>query len=136
MPYKIYLSRDRRDVMKNNKGKHFWPAILIGALLASGETYAATAFIGGAKINRLMAHHEKFGLCMAQLNKKNNSLSCSEWVTFDCNGEFDGNSKTAANNMFNLAQLALVTGKTVRVAVDDTKKINGQCFATRIEAFR
>ena len=35
--------------------------------------------------------------------------------------------------MYDSAQLAFVTGRRVRVWVDDTRKHNGFCFVTRID---
>ena len=41
--------------------------------------------------------------------------------------------KSVANSMFSTAQLAYVTGDSVRVEVDDSVKLNGFCFARRID---
>ena len=54
-----------------------------------------------------------------------------KWVTFSCTGE--PTSKSSAMRLYDSAQLAFVRGRTVRIWVDDTKKHNGYCFASRID---
>jgi hypothetical protein len=114
----------------------FCAALLVGAIILPNETYAATGFVRSAKVSRVLAHHSDFGICAVELAKKNSSLDCSNWITFDCDGEFEGNTKAAANHKFNIAQLAWVTNKSVKVQITDNRKINGMCFANRIEVVR
>ena len=114
----------------------FCAALLAGAITFPSESHAASAFVGRAKVTKVLAHSSKFGMCMAELSKKSQSLNCSNWVTFDCNGDLEGNTKTAATRKFDIAQLALVTNKYVKLAVTDSKKINGICFADRIEVWK
>ena len=104
-------------------------------IFTASAVNAATGWVQNTKVTKVSSHHELFGGCMAYLSKKNTSLDCSQWITFDCTGELDGNTKSDGNRKFNSAQLALVTGNKVKVQVTDSKKINGQCFATRVDVF-
>jgi hypothetical protein len=77
----------------------------------------------------------KFGGCMAYLSvsPQESGLNCpaGRWVTMSCSGDLT--SKSNAMRLFDSAQLAFVTNKTVSVTVDDAKKHNGWCFAARID---
>ena len=89
------------------------------------------------RITRTLAAADgSFGGCMAALDvaPSDSGLNCpvgSRWVTFSCTGEHTATSD--ALRMFDSAQLAFVTGRKVRVWVDDTRKHNGHCFVTRID---
>ena len=67
------------------------------------------------------------------VSPSDSGLNCpvGKWVTFSCTGELT--SKSSAMRLYDSAQLAFVTGRTVRIWVDDTKKHNGYCFASRID---
>lgn len=114
------------------KVKSWAAGLMIGLLVVPQVALSATGYVSGT-VKRILASHDTYGYCMAQLSGKDDSLSCSQWVTFDCEGNFEGNTKTAANNKYSAAQLAMVARKRVVVYIDDSKKINGQCFATRID---
>ncbi len=77
----------------------------------------------------------KFGGCMAYLSvsPQESGLNCpaGSWVTMSCTGGLT--SKANGMRLFDSAQLAFVTEKTVSVTVDDAKKHNGWCFAARID---
>jgi hypothetical protein len=108
-------------------------ALVAGAITFPQTSFAAEAWINGAKVKVATATHDVWGNCAVKLTKEAGSLSCSKWVTFDCAGLLSGNSKAAGNRKFSQAQLAYVTQKTVRLLVTDDKKINGVCFASRID---
>lgn len=55
----------------------------------------------------------------------------AKWVTFSCSGVHT--SKSNALRMYDSAQLAFVTGRTVQLWVDDTRNHNGHCFVSRID---
>ena len=110
----------------------FATALIAAAVMFPQMSFAATANVK-ATVTQLLTSDGKFGECMALLSTQDDSLSCSRWVTFDCTASLSGNTKASASRKFNLAQLALVTGNRVFLVVDDSKKINGQCFATRID---
>ena len=71
--------------------------LLASALVFSQSSFAATGAVNGF-VKRILATHDTYGHCMALLTSKDDSLSCSAWVTFDCEGNFEGNTKAAANN--------------------------------------
>jgi hypothetical protein len=59
-------------------------------------------------------------------------LACGiNFVSFDCTGDFA--SRSQAQQKLSAAQLALVTGKQVRLVVDDSQTHNGYCFVRRID---
>jgi len=77
-----------------------------------------------------------YGGCMAYLAKPIStakpSLNCpSNWVSFSCDGTYA--PKDAAYLMYDQAQLAWATKRPVSVVIDDTKKHNGYCFASRLD---
>lgn len=76
-----------------------------------------------------------YGGCMARLSYdlSASGLACSKIVTFDCLNSVGTTSKSAAERMFAQAQLAMVAGRYVKLVVDDSVKVNGQCFAERID---
>lgn len=96
----------------------------------------ATTVSFEARITRTLSAAEGFGGCMAALDvsPSDSGLDCpvgGKWVTFSCTG--DHTSKLDALRSFDSAQLAFVTGRRVRVWVDDTRKHNGHCFVSRID---
>jgi hypothetical protein len=96
---------------------------------------ASTGWVVGT-VNRTLSDSLNFGGCMAQLSVPPVSagLDCKgNWVTFSCTGELG--PRDAANRSFETAQIALVSRANVAVLVNDAKKHNGYCFATRIDLF-
>ena len=84
----------------------------------------------------LSAADGNFGGCMVALSEapSDHGLNCPadrHWVTFSCSGTHA--SKAGAMRMLDSAQLAFVTGRPVRVWVDDSRTHNGFCFVTRID---
>lgn len=117
-----------------------WSKVTLGCALttlalAAEVALAAEAWVNSARVSRTIVDNEKYGGCMAYLSAKNNQLACSNWVTFDCEGLLEGNTKAIAKLKFDAAQLAFVTQNRVKVLIDDNRKINGQCFASRIVTF-
>ncbi|WP_200238525.1 hypothetical protein [Lamprobacter modestohalophilus] len=110
--------------------------ILSTALIAS-TTLAGTAVING-KVTRTLIHNDGgFGGCMAQLSVDPQAAlpACGgRWVTFSCTGDFT--DQVSAYRSMDQAQLALATDKNVMVIIDDTRRHNGFCFATRIDVMR
>ena len=90
-----------------------------------------------ARITRtLAAVDDAYGGCMVALDvsPSDSGLDCpvgAKWVTFSCSGEHA--TKAEALRMYDSAQLAFVTGRRVRVWVDDTRKHSGHCFVSRID---
>ena len=112
-------------------------AMLAALVLAVAPPISlATTLNFEARITRVLAvEGTKFGGCMAALSERpsREGLDCNagSWVTFHCAGEYV--SKSAAMRMFDTAQMAFLTERKVRVHVDDKRKYNGHCLATRID---
>ena len=113
----------------------FTAAALSMSVLLTMPAQATTEQVVAEVRRTLTVADESFGGCMVALSVSPSEmgLSCPEgkWVTFSCTGTYT--SKSSALRMYDSAQLAFVTGRTVRVWVDDTKKHNGHCFASRID---
>jgi hypothetical protein len=103
-------------------------------LLTAGNAWGATALVTG-NIERVMSlTGTLYGGCMALLDVEpaDAGLDCrSRWITFSCSGDFA--SRQDAQKNFELAQLAFVMEKPVRVAVRDNRTHNGFCYSYRIE---
>ena len=111
-------------------------AALAASVLLTTLAQGTTAVIADVEIRRtLTVADDRFGGCMVALSvsPSEEGLDCptTKWVTFSCTGTHT--SKSNALRMYDSAQLAFVTGRKVRVDVDDTKKHNGHCFVSRID---
>ena len=98
-----------------------------GSALGTNKTYKAN-------VTRTALHEDNFGVCMAKVtpSPSDKGLDCKPgWVSFSCSGDF--NSKEIGQQKFSAAQLALVTGDRVVIYVEDTRKHNGYCYASRID---
>ncbi len=107
--------------------------LVLFGLFSPGIALGAGALIT-ANVDRTLSDTENFGGCMAFLTAPIASvgLDCpGNWVSFSCTGDFA--PKDAALRNFDSAQIAMLTGASVRIAVFDDKKHNGNCFGRRIE---
>ena len=78
------------------------------------------------------------GGCMVKLAKApaEVGLVCDgPWVHFSCDGSI--NSQSEGYQKLEAAQLALVTGSSIKIKIDDDegKIIDGHCYASRIDNF-
>ena len=124
---------DKDEAMNTRRWIKRMAAGLAAALLAAPAS-ALTAEVAAEVRRTLTVADERFGGCMAALSvpPSEEGLDCqSRWVTFSCTGVHA--SKSSAQRMFDSAQMAFVTGRSVRVWVDDEKKHNGHCFAERVD---
>ena len=132
--------------MTKNRGRRArsFAALVAGLMLAAPlavPAYADKATFKATVLRTLVTAETnsngsaKFGGCMAYLSvsPQKSGLNCpaGSWVTMSCSGNLT--SKANAMRLFDSAQLAFVTNKTVSVTVDDSKKHNGWCFAARID---
>ena len=96
---------------------------------------AATMNIKATIGKTLTTTDDRFGGCMVWLSvsPSDEGMDCptGNWVTFSCSGEHA--SKSSALRMFDSAQMAFALNKNVIVTVDDEKKHNNWCFASRID---
>lgn len=111
-------------------------AVLSASILGPAVSWSEVVKIKGATVTKLLQDSANYGGCMARLsiNLVNEGLNCPNdpMVTFDCLGTLGG-AKSLGTTMFSSAQLAFVSGSTVDVFVNDSKKINGFCYAKRID---
>ena len=122
------------DRKRANLLKGFVVALLAAVPLAIPQ--ATTASFVANVTHTMAVAGEEFGGCMVLLDRspREEGLDCPEsaWVTFSCTGTH-ASSKAAAMRMLDSAQLAFVTGRKVRVWVDDARTHNGFCFVSRID---
>ena len=114
------------------KRKMIFIAVLV--MLASPVANATSAFVSGKVLRILVADEGRYGGCMAKLNTTIAATlpNCpGRWVTFSCSGDFT--TKDVAFRMLDMAQMAKALDKTLIVQVDDTKKHNGFCYASRTD---
>ena len=108
-------------------------AVLLG--LAPMAGHAAEARMSAAVVRTLASEDGSYGGCMAQLSDsiaEATGLDCSgRWVSFSCSGEHA--SKAEAMRLYDAAQLAFVSGRRAVLRVDDARKHDSYCFASRID---
>jgi hypothetical protein len=105
---------------------------LIAIGLLASNTHGVTAYFG-TSIARTLSDEVNFGGCMAQLADppSGEGLDCIRpWVSFSCTGDFV--ERDAASRNFEMAQIAQLTERTVFIQVDDARKHNGYCLASKI----
>ena len=88
------------------------------------------------KVESILVSEDLFGECMARLADSPSvalPLCKPDWVSFSCGGPFADELTSA--RMFDVAQVALLTNRDVKVHVDDMKQQNGYCFAERVLLF-
>ncbi len=112
-------------------------AAVLLSVLPNSSVLAAEAVVT-AQINRvLISADSTYGGCMAALSSNPQNLlpAClADWVSFSCSGHFT--DAVRGFRMLDQAQLALATNKSVMVVVDDSRRHNGYCFASRIDVIR
>lgn len=119
------------------KPRLFFVIILFFAFLISSPCTYATQGGMYAKVRRVLVTGDSlYGGCMALLDKAINTASNAPncpgaWVSFSCTGTYT--SKDMASHLLVQAQLALALDKFVYVVVNDAKKHNGYCVASRID---
>ena len=97
---------------------------------AAVKTYSVTP----GKI--LLSENTEYGGCLVEPNTSLDTLNCnSKWVTLDCAGALGG-SKPAAQRKLDAIMLARATKGKVSLRIDDSKKINGWCYADRVTFIR
>ena len=128
-------SEDGGCLVSIRKSIGFMAAALTASVLLTVPVQGTTAEVVAEVRRTLTVADDRFGGCMVALSvsPSDEGLDCptSKWVTFSCTGTHT--SKSNALRMYDSAQLAFVTGREVRVWVDDTRKHNGHCFVSRID---
>ena len=117
-----------------DRARKSWAVGLICVLFGIASTASAATAEMRTLVVETLIHGEHFGLCMFQLEEQAPGLDCaSKWVSASCSGDF--NPATLGWRKFEVAQMAQALGKQVGVRVDDARKHNGQCFASRIKLY-
>ena len=113
-------------------------AALLLTTLATPPAGAVTATFTALVTKTMVTANDQFGGCMAALsvNPKTKLAKCgATWVSFDCRGAF-ATDPLLAYRLLDQAQLALAASKNVSVTVDDSRIVNGICFASRLDVLR
>ena len=109
--------------------------IVILLLLVSHNAFAVKATMTAKVIQLLNSNSSGWGGCMVKTDKsvrQETGLDCnSSWVTFSCTGTYG--PKDQAYKMYDSAQMAMVMDYNITFHLDDEKKHNGFCLATRID---
>jgi len=108
-------------------------ATLISSMLIAAQVGAAVVPFNTSVQRTLIS--ENYGECMFQpsVGPSTQGLNCrDEWITADCAGSLGG-SKSLGKTKFDTILLTELTAGTVRVRVDDSKKINGFCFLEQVQ---
>lgn len=104
-------------------------------MVASASAMSASStFV--SKVERVLLDDSDFAGCMVLLRPfpASELPNCAaNWATLDCLKEFPESTGSIASNKLAQAQLALVTGRSVKMRVTDTRIANGYCFAHRID---
>jgi hypothetical protein len=110
---------------------------LVGiGLLALGLSSSATSaeFWKTGTVLRVMSNSTTYGGCMVELNLNTNIRNgCpnNKWVSLDCTNTYF--TATDSKNKYALALTALVANKKLSIKIDNTKKHDGACVATRVD---
>ena len=122
----------------NDRSK-FKVAHVVGAALVllalPAALQAAQARMTTNVVRTLASEDASYGGCMALLQDsvmEATGLDCpGRWVTFSCAGEHT--SKATGMRLYDSALLAFVTGRQAMLVLDDERKHNSYCFASRID---
>jgi len=114
--------------------------VLMLLLFAPVGAIAATKQIRTPVYGTLSSN--QYAGCMLQVKDfaQATGLNCPEgsngrvWLTLDCNGNWM--PRSAADRNFRQGQTALLTGSSLTMLVDDSKKAGGYCLAKQIILFR
>ena len=110
--------------------------VVFTVLLAFSGVVGAASSAFYANISQIFVHDTTHGGCLIKLTKDPaaNLPSCgANWLSLDCLAEFPESTKSIASQKLGMAQLAFVTSGQVRVEFTDSRKVNGYCFARRLD---
>lgn len=97
----------------------------------ASNTFATNGTMADVTIQKLITADSRFGGCMAMLSKPISTVlaGCPDnWVTFACDGSLN-NSVPRAMMKWENAKLAYALGKKALLVVDNSRKVNGYCYA-------
>ena len=119
--------------------------VLVTAISIASTPFAlaSQALTQEVTVGAALQEHNNYGGCMVRIDPTPSDamldgsfLNCptgDSFVSFDCLNKSGQVSKNTAVQMFQTAQLALVTGKKVQFVLDDEVKLDGWCLARRVD---
>ena len=112
--------------------KKLFVAIALASL--SSMSFAATQALTTGIKQVYATEEERFGGCMVKtVTDIDRNLNCKRaYVSLDCAGALDGNSKSEGQRKMDVATLAMLTGGNVNMVVTDDQRLNGYCTVARI----
>lgn len=104
-------------------------------IFLSSQIALAASMNAQGNIEKVQAtSNNKWGGCLVRTDANYGRLNCSpNWIAVDCEGVVEGNTKSAGQRRFDIATLAMLTGQRVKMKIFDNVKINGYCYADRVE---
>ncbi len=106
-------------------------SVLLLALSALLPLSASATILTLSKATMLQISSDvAYGGCYAVLSQAVGGTCAGKTVSFDCDGKFNTNG--AGNRHYSTALLAFSLNKPLSLVVDDAKKYNGYCVATRV----
>ena len=110
-------------------------AFLLPLAFFSNSTLGDNAYVTG-NVVKLINQDGGNGRCLVKLDASANDkgLSCTNpnFVSLDCEGT-TGNDKGAAARNWDIATLAMVTSRTVKLRVYDNITVDGYCYSPRLD---
>lgn len=109
-------------------------------VMVSAVVFSVNAFAGSQSLTtdivQVQATEEQFfgGCLIKTADLIDNNLNCKRaFLTLDCAGVLEGNSKGEGQRRLDVATLAMLTGGKVNMIVTDQARINGYCLVERIK---
>ena len=108
--------------------------VMIFASVLSMGAFAASQNLTTSVTQIYATEEERWGGCLIKTeNPIDNNLNCKRaFVTLDCAGVLEGNSRGEGQRRLDVATLAMLTGGRVNLIVTDQARINGYCLAERV----
>lgn len=115
------------------KCKYFTIVSLLSLSIIAPSVNAAPEWVSG-KLSQLLNHETFFGHCMVYSASFTPSNGCpAGWVSLDCAGNHL--EKSVAGRMWDSVQLAYALDKSVDIYLDDSRRNNGHCIASRLDVY-
>ena len=108
--------------------------VTLAALTLAPAAHATQSSLATTVFGTLTTGDGSYGGCMALLAASPSPTCPGNYVAFSCDGTYA--PKDMAFHMLDQAQLALALKKTVLVGIDDAKRHNGYCTATRLDVYQ
>lgn len=108
--------------------------VMVGSMISHNAFSEDKTF--NSEVVQVLVDDSNYGGCMVRLSvdPQTQLANCgSGFASLDCLKQFPESTAGIAANKLAQAQLALVTGREVRLRITDTRKVNGYCFVNRID---